>query len=86
MTGVVKTHISDHYSIFHVHKKSDRIIHKQYRAKRNFSDKNQYLFKKSLDIDVCAEIFNHGDVQLVYSQLSINMKTNLDFHFPIQRT
>ena len=38
MSGVLKTHIGDRYSIFHVHKNSDGIIHKQYRVKRNTSE------------------------------------------------
>ena len=46
MSGVLKTYISDHYSIFHVHKNSDRITHKQYRIKRNFNEKHKSLFQK----------------------------------------
>ena len=60
---VASTHISDHYSIFHAHKNSNRIIDKQYRVKRNFSLK-KYLFKKILKMDGWANIFNHGDAQL----------------------
>ena len=86
MSGVLKTHISDHYSIFHVHRNSDRITHKQYRIKRNFSEKHKSLFKKSLKRDGWADIYNHGYVQLAYSQFSIKMKTHFDIHFPIQRT
>ena len=51
MTGFLKTHISDHYLIFHAHKDSNRIIDKQYRVKRNLSEKNKYLFKKTLKMD-----------------------------------
>ena len=36
MTGVLKTHISDHYSIFNAQKNSNR--DKQYRVERNSSD------------------------------------------------
>ena len=86
MKGVLKTHISDHYSIFHVHKNSNRIIDKQYRVKRNLSEKNKYLFKKTLKMDGWANIFNHGDAQLAYSQFSTKMKTYFDLHFTIQRT
>ena len=86
MKGVLKTHISDHYSIVHVHKNSNRIIDKQYRVKRNFSEKKKFLFKKTLKMDGWANIFNHGDAQLAYSQFSTKMKTYFDLHFPIQRT
>ena len=59
MSGVIKTHINDHYSIFYVHRNSDRITHKQYRIKRNFSEKHKSLFKKSLKKDGWADIYNH---------------------------
>ena len=37
-------------------------------------------------MDGWANIFNHRDAKLAYSQFSIKMKTNFDLHFPIQRT
>ena len=37
-------------------------------------------------MDGWANIFNHGDAQLAYSQFSTKMKTYFDLHFPIQRT
>ena len=58
MSGVLKTHISDHYSIFHVHRNTDRTTHKQYRTKRNFSEKHKALFKKSLKRDGWADIYS----------------------------
>ena len=86
MSRVIKAHISDHYSIFHVHRNSDRITHKQYRIKRSFSEKHKSLFEKSLKRDGWTDIINHGHIQLAYSQFSIKMKTHFDIHFPIQRT
>ena len=37
-------------------------------------------------MDGWANIFNHGDAQMAYSQFSIKKETNFDLHFPIQRT
>ena len=34
--------------------------------------------------DGWADIYNHGHIQLAYSQFGIKMKTHFDIHFPIQ--
>ena len=86
MSGVFKTHISDHYSIFSVHKSPDRITNTQYRIKRNFCEKNKSLFKKSLKKEGWAGIYKYVSVQLAYSHFNNQLKTYFDHHFPIQQT
>ena len=53
--------ISDHYSIFSVHKSPDRITNTQYRIKRNFCEKNK-SFKKSLKKEGWAGIYKYVSV------------------------
>ena len=48
--------------------------------------KNINLYLRSLKRDGWADIYNHGHIQLAYSQFSIKMKTHFDIHFPTQRT
>ena len=69
MSGVFKTHISDHYSIFSVHKSPDRITNTQYRIKRNVCEKNKSLFKKSLKKEGWSDIYKYVNVQLAYSHV-----------------
>ena len=45
--------------------------------------KTRNLYKKILKKDRWADIYNHGHIQLAYSQFSIKMKTHFDIHFPI---
>ena len=70
MSGVFKTHISDHYSIFSVHKSPDRITNTQYRIKRNVCEKNKSLFKKSLKKEGWSDIYKYVNVQLAYSHFN----------------
>ena len=65
MSGVFKTHISDHYSIFSVHDSPDSVI-TQYRIKGNFCEKkiNHSLFKKSLKKEGWSDIYKYVNVQL----------------------
>ena len=85
MSGVFKTHISDHYSIFSVHKSPDRITNTQYRIKRKFCEKIKSLFKKSLKKEGWSDIYKYVNVQLAYSYFNNQMKTYFDHHFPIQQ-
>ena len=67
MSGVFKTHIIDHYSIFSVHKSPDRITNTQYRIKRNFCENKKSLFKKSLKKEGWSDIYKDVNIQLAYS-------------------
>ena len=81
MSGVFKTHISDHYSIFSVHKSPNRITNTQYRIKRNFCEKNKSLFKKRLKKEGRSDIYKYVNVQLPYSHFNNKIKTYVNHHF-----
>ena len=83
-SGVIKTDITDHYSIFTVRDHLEPIKDSKHREVRNFSIKNIFRFKKSLKQVNWNFLYEQG-TQAAFSHFYDTIIELFNYYFPLQK-
>ena len=83
-SGVLKTNITDHYSIFTVRDHLEPIKDSKHREVRNFSIKNTLRFQKSLNQVNWNFLYEQG-TQAAFSHFYDTIIELFNHHFPLQK-